>query len=151
MTRRRGGKDEIGKGENRKTEARGTLSLRVKFKLKLPMQAERGFADLNFNSQLKLTRGAVSRARALGGLQGMDGGFDLWAKRVNRFAQVIGELDPQPIARRLAKIGGKMEIGFRGDPALLVDDFVDALLGKLRVFRQSVGREAHRTKKLLSE
>ena len=37
MTRRRGGKDEIGKGENRKTEARGTLSLRVKFKLKLPM------------------------------------------------------------------------------------------------------------------
>ena len=81
----------------------------------------------------------------------MDGGFDLWAKRVNRFAQVIGELDPQPIAGRLAKIGGKMEIGFRGDPALLVDDFVDPLLGELRVFRQSVGREAHRTKELFPE
>jgi len=93
------------------------------------MQAERGSAGLDFNSQLKLTRGAVSRARALGGLQGMDGGFDLWAKRVYRFAQVVGELDPQPIARRLAKIGRKMEIGFRGDPALLVDDFFDALLG----------------------
>ena len=50
------------------------------------MQVERGFADLNFNSQLKLTRGAVSRARALGGWQGMDGGFDLWAKGVNRLA-----------------------------------------------------------------
>ena len=44
-----------------------------------------------------------------------------------------------------------MEIGFRGDPALLVDDFVDPLLGELRVFRQPVGREAHGTKELLPE
>ena len=33
------------KVENRETEARGTLSLRVK----LPLQAERGSADLDFN------------------------------------------------------------------------------------------------------
>ena len=81
----------------------------------------------------------------------MDGGFDLWAEGVNRLAQVVGELHPQPIAGRLAKIGGKMEIGFRSDPALLVDDFVDALLGELRVFRQPVGREAQGTKELLPE
>lgn len=50
MTRREGGgKDETLKSRNRETEARGTLSLRVKFKLKLPMQAERGSADLDFN------------------------------------------------------------------------------------------------------
>ena len=81
----------------------------------------------------------------------MDGGLDLWAEGVNRFAQVVGELYPQPIAGRLTKVGGKMEIGFCGDSALLVDDFVDALLGELCVFRQPVGSEAHGPKELLPE
>lgn len=89
--------------------------------------------------------------RALGGLQGMNGGFDLRAEGVDRFAQVVGELHPQPIARRQAKIGGKMEIRFRRDPALFVNDFVDPLLRELSLFREPVGRETHGPKKLLTE
>ena len=81
----------------------------------------------------------------------MNGGFYLRTEGVDRFAQVVGELHPQPIARCLTKVSGKMKIGFGGDPTLLVDDFVDALLGELRVFRQAVGGEAHGPKELLAE
>ena len=51
----------------------------------------------------------------------------------------------------MAKINAKMKVRLRGDTALFVDDFVDALLRKLGIFRQPVGRDAHRLKELFTE
>ena len=78
-------------------------------------------------------------------------GFDLGTDGVDRLAKLVGELHAQPIAGRLAEIGTEMEVGFRGDATLFVDDFVDALVWKLRVFRQPVGRDAHRPKEIFTK
>jgi hypothetical protein len=89
--------------------------------------------------------------RALGGLEGLNGGFDLRAEGVDRFAQVVGELYSQPIARRQPKIGGKVKIGLRRDSTLFVNDFIDPLLREFRLFRETVGGEAHGPQKLFPE
>jgi len=44
-----------------------------------------------------------------------------------------------------------VKVGLCRDAALFVDDFVDALVGKLRVFGEPVGRNAHRRKELFTE
>ncbi len=60
-------------------------------------------------------------------------------------------LHAQPIAGRLAEIGAEMEVGFRGDAPPLVDDLADALVRKPGVFREAVGGDSHRLKKLLPQ
>ena len=77
--------------------------------------------------------------------------LDLGTNGIDRFAKIAGKLHAQPITRRLAKISTEMKVGFRSDTALFVDDLIDTLLGKLRIFRQPVGRDAHRLKELFTE
>jgi hypothetical protein len=77
--------------------------------------------------------------------------LDLGPNGIDRLAKLVGKLHAQPIARRLAKISAEAEIGFRRDTALFVDDFVDALVRNLRVFREPVRRNAHRPKEIFTK
>jgi hypothetical protein len=77
--------------------------------------------------------------------------LDLGSDGVDCLAKIVSELHAQPITGRLAKVSTEMEVSFRSDTALFVDDFVDALLWKLRIFRQPVGRDAHRAEEVFTE
>ena len=81
----------------------------------------------------------------------MDSRLYPWPKIVDRVAEVIGELDAQPVAGSQAKIGAKMKVSLGGDAALLVHDFIDPLVRQLRVFGQSVGRDTHWNEEILTK
>jgi hypothetical protein len=81
----------------------------------------------------------------------MDRSFDPGSDRVDSLAQVVGQLHAEPIAGRLAEVGAEMEVGFRGDAAPLVDDFVDTLVREPGIFREAVGGDPHRPKKLFPQ
>ena len=81
----------------------------------------------------------------------MHSGFDLRADGVDRFAEIVSELNAQPVAGRLSEIGAEVEIGLGGDAALFIDDLVHPLVRQLRVLGEAVGRDAERGKKLFAE
>ena len=74
--------------------------------------------------------------------------FDLCANRIHGFAEIVGKLHTQPVTGCLTEICAKMEIGFRRNTTLLVDDFVDALMWQLRIFGEPVGSDTHWPKEL---
>ncbi len=111
-------------------------------------KAEDGKEEMGNGDWLRSTRRA---AEPLGGLHGVDRCLDLGPNGVDRLAQVVGELHSQPVSWRLIKIGAEMQVGLRCDPALFVDDFVDPLMGELRVFCESVGGDPHGLEKLFQQ
>lgn len=73
------------------------------------------------------------------------------ADGVERFAKIVGELYAQPVTRILSEIRAEVEVGFGGNTALFVDDFVDPLVRELRVFGEPVGGDTERRKELFAE